>query len=617
MEGKMRLNMGKKIPHIILSLCLLFTFSGAYAASAESLPGSSISLINQLPQRTNGDQGIFVEYRLPNDVQDSTISDGDIAFKRLYTIDEENQKIEFSSFFDQKKANSILRLPLQGNLGAIHVSGEAGIDGSNQAFFSIDVEKDGERTPLWEPGNGGGSFDLTIPTQSGESLFFTVKGKDRSPIEGAFWKNIHFEETQVIQERLISSVQIPADKDPSLDLWTDSGLNVNEDEILSIHAEGVARHGMDKKYTKWYSTLPDGKRYFLQNRRQSEQPSLYDDKAILATAPVGALVGIIQLPDGSWSDPFLIGSRANLRSPAAGKFYLGYNDVAGSYVDNSGSYTAEIHLFDSDSNIALDQPKGVLDHLEVSNDFFRLPPGKSASFKVFAVDREGNQQEITRDKQVTYTSDSPDIMKATGATLRAGKTEGSATITVSYQGLSTTVKGLVSSSFPKSFRASPSQYTLSLGDSSQLSVDASFLDHSYDDIARYMDWHSEDSEIASVDGTKITANAPGTTTIIGNYYDMSQVKVQVTVNLKPLVKIEPVERSITLKTSNSKSIIINGINNNKEAFADYTDKVEWNVNKPDILEVKDGIITAKSKGTAVITASYYNLKTTISVKVVD
>lgn len=122
-------------------------------------------------------------------------------------------------------------------------------------------------------------------------------------------------------------------------------------------------------------------------------------------------------------------------------------------------------------------------------------------------------------------------------------------------------------------------------------------------------WVSSDESVATVKRGEITAKANGTTVITAEYEGKS-IKINVKVSGNQSGKLEANESKISLKKGEKETI---KLTYDDEKLAGS--KATWKTSKSSVATVSDGVITAKAKGTATITAEYKGYKVEIEVSV--
>ena len=148
----------------------------------------------------------------------------------------------------------------------------------------------------------------------------------------------------------ISTAQATMMVIPNIPLWTDTGLNLNNGDIVKISASG---NWTWEAGVSAYSG-PDGTGGTANN------PVWPSTDTFLSSANHGALIAYVGVDpyQGHWGDSSFfpqtsgywnIGSSAQFTSNQNGKLWLGFNDdtVSEGVCDNAGSVTAQISVNDS------------------------------------------------------------------------------------------------------------------------------------------------------------------------------------------------------------------------------------------------------------------------------
>jgi hypothetical protein len=186
---------------------------------------------------------------------------------------------------------------------------------------------------------------------------------------------------------------------------------------------------------------------------------------------------------------------------------------------------------------------------------------------------------------------------------------GKATITATFGGKSITIP--VEIGVIDGLTASKSYFVTKSGVQTQLKLTATLSDGTVKDVTEIAVWKVSSYKLGTVEKGLFTATASGKTTVTGSFGGKT-VAIPVEIDALKYLKTDVVK--LTLKE---------GATANVEALATYTDGSEEDVTKPAlwttsnimIADVKDGIIKATGKGTARITISYANMRTTVQVTV--
>lgn len=186
----------------------------------------------------------------------------------------------------------------------------------------------------------------------------------------------------------------------------------------------------------------------------------------------------------------------------------------------------------------------------------------------------------------------------------SGYKEGTVIITGRYNGESIRIRASVS----KEPTLDASSSSVSIRKGQQQTITLKYNNKTIDGIDA--SWSSSNESVATVKRGVVTAKASGTTVITATYKGKSvDISVKVTANQSG--KLEASESKISLKKGERQSI--------KLTYEDEKlagSKAEWKSSKTSVATVDDdGVITAKGKGTATVTAEYKGYKIEIEVKV--
>ncbi|NOU94744.1 hypothetical protein GC093_16170 [Paenibacillus sp. LMG 31456] len=188
-------------------------------------------------------------------------------------------------------------------------------------------------------------------------------------------------------------------------------------------------------------------------------------------------------------------------------------------------------------------------------------------------------------------------------------TRGKATITATYGGKSITIP--VEIGVVQKLEADQRFIALKTGQSIQVKLTATLSDGTTKDVTDDAAWKTSNYKIADVSSGLLTTSAPGKLTLSANFGGKT---ITVPVEIGTLKY---------LKTNVVKMELKEGEEGEIQAIATYTDGFDEDVTKPAmwtssnimIADVKDGVIKATGKGTAIITVSFSNLKTKVSVTI--
>jgi|GEM_PF-2525392 len=198
--------------------------------------------------------------------------------------------------------------------------------------------------------------------------------------------------------------------------------------------------------------------------------------------------------------------------------------------------------------------------------------------------------------------------KSSVATVKNGvvtaKSAGTATITAAYKGETVKIVVTVDEDTKDKLEATKTKISLDKGDTEtiKLKYDGSSLTGSK------AEWSTSKSSVATVKNGVVTAKSAGTATITAEYKN-EKVKIEITVG-DDKDKLTVDDDSISLKEGKKETIRVT-YNGKKVSGSD----VKWSTSKSSVATVKDGVVTGKKKGTAIITAKYKGEEVEITVKV--
>ncbi|MGE7271101.1 Ig-like domain-containing protein [Brevibacillus panacihumi] len=199
---------------------------------------------------------------------------------------------------------------------------------------------------------------------------------------------------------------------------------------------------------------------------------------------------------------------------------------------------------------------------------------------------------LTGSKADWSTSKSSVVTVSNGVLTAKGK--GTATITAKYKGETVKIQVTVNEDTKEKLVAAETKVTMVKGDTATINLkyDGSKLTGSK------ADWSTSKSSVVTVSNGVLTAKGKGTATITAKYKGET-VKIQVTVNEDTKNKLEAAETKVTMVKGDTATI------NLKYDGSKLTgSKADWSTSKSSVVTVSNGVLTAKGKGTATITAEY-------------
>jgi uncharacterized protein YjdB len=223
-----------------------------------------------------------------------------------------------------------------------------------------------------------------------------------------------------------------------------------------------------------------------------------------------------------------------------------------------------------------------------------------------ATDSSGASRTVTNDAE-WKSSNSAIALVSKGVVTPVSR--GKATITATYGGKNISIP--VEIGVVAGLVADKTFIVTKRGDQVQIKLTATLSNGTTKDVTESATWKVSAYKLGTVTNGLFTPTASGKTTITGSFGG-KMVAIPVEIDSLKYLKTDVVK--VELKEGSTANI---------EALATYTDGSEEEVTKPAlwtssnimIADVKDGIIKATGKGTARITVTYSNMRTTVQVTV--
>lgn len=249
---------------------------------------------------------------------------------------------------------------------------------------------------------------------------------------------------------------------------------------------------------------------------------------------------------------------------------------------------------------------GKSNKLSVDNDSLNLRLNGTHQLVLTALDASGTPSTVT-DSAVWTTADENIAIVTKG--LVTGYKSGKTTITVVYGGKTLTIA--VSVETAARLNLTVSKLNLGKDQSKAVTAMASYEDGTSQDVTEDAVWTTDNADVADVSKGTITAYATGSAVITASYGGKTAT-VKITAGTPDKLALQA--KTIELKEDETYQAEATG------SYSDGSDKtitsdVEWSSSDEKIAEVKDGLITGLSVGTAVITAKIGTEKAAITVNV--
>lgn len=253
--------------------------------------------------------------------------------------------------------------------------------------------------------------------------------------------------------------------------------------------------------------------------------------------------------------------------------------------------------------------------LKASEKAVLLKPNKSSSIRVYAIYSNGIEKDITKDRAVKYSTSSKTKATVTAGVIKAGKTEGTEKITVTYRGQKVKIPVRISKLQVTKVELQPSTLEIALKQEKHLQVTATLSNKKTEKVTELATWLVSDETVVEIDENgKLTAIAPGTVTVTAKYGGKSS-KMTVEVNeAKQVKRIAVNKRKVTISAGKEQNIKLTAYyeDNSKKIV---TEQAKWLSEDETIASVKNGVISGIATGTVDIQVSYQGKTVTISVTV--
>ncbi|MCM3292665.1 Ig-like domain-containing protein [Paenibacillus sp. MER 180] len=225
-----------------------------------------------------------------------------------------------------------------------------------------------------------------------------------------------------------------------------------------------------------------------------------------------------------------------------------------------------------------------------------LSPGKSAAFSVQAVYAGGSTRDVT--SLVTAKASGQGIDVGSGVVTAVGQPKGSVSVKLYYGGKGVTLPVVLQENLV-SIDVQPTSLVVEAGAAKPIKVIGTLSSGKKVSLAGKIAWKSGNDQIAKVTVSGVKGLTEGTTRIVGVYGDRTfEIPVQVTPKLK---KLTVVASTAKLAPHQSTSYRVQAVYSSGNT-SDVTSLAKSKSNGK--ATANQGMITAVSKGKAVLTFSY-------------
>lgn len=281
-------------------------------------------------------------------------------------------------------------------------------------------------------------------------------------------------------------------------------------------------------------------------------------------------------------------------------------EVEDGIVTGISSGSANITATYGTRSVTVEVDVDILQNLRLDTDELVLNEGDAKQLTLTATYMDGTEKDIT--SKATWSSSNTDVAFVYKGNVIA-QDMGTVEVSATFGGI--TVSAEVNVSVPTNVVLSSDEISLDVNGTYQLSLVATYEDGTELDVSSDAEWSSSNSQIARVSDGLVTGVSEGTTTITVTYYDQT---FTVDVEVGTATNLQASTRLLTLSVDESQQIVLTALDREGNT-KDVTDSAEWSTNNASVADVYNGVVTAYSKGKAVITAQYASLTVTIDVEV--
>ncbi|MGO4538706.1 Ig-like domain-containing protein [Paenibacillus sp. 2TAB19] len=226
---------------------------------------------------------------------------------------------------------------------------------------------------------------------------------------------------------------------------------------------------------------------------------------------------------------------------------------------------------------------------------------------VTVVNEDGEEEDVTKSIKWKTTSDNIVLKAETVKGLEAS----TVSLTGTYLNKTITVKVRIEEEIVK-LVVEPTSLALNPGRSKSIKVTGYYKDGKKISLGSKMNWEVNPDTIASVNGSSVKAIAVGSGKVSGSYQGK---KVEIALVVTPKLKSLSVSsKTVSLSPGAAFAITLTA-NYTTGSPVNATASAIWTSSKPSVATVIDGKITAVSKGTSTIKASFGGKTITIRVSV--
>jgi hypothetical protein len=236
----------------------------------------------------------------------------------------------------------------------------------------------------------------------------------------------------------------------------------------------------------------------------------------------------------------------------------------------------------------------------------QLQSGATEQLQITAKYPDGTTEDIT-DKAI-WSSNSTAIAQVKSGLVNAID-KGETKVTASYGDRTVTISVMVG--IVAALNISQSTISMKEGDSSPISLSATFKDNTVKDVTNEAVWSSSNDKVAKFSNGVVKAYGSGKAIITVKYGDLSET---VTVEVDLADKLSINLKQVVLPKNSSVQLILTAMHTDRTT-EDVTKKAVWKSSSEKVADVIDGLVTTYSNGKATITATYGGKSATVPVEI--
>lgn len=288
------------------------------------------------------------------------------------------------------------------------------------------------------------------------------------------------------------------------------------------------------------------------------------------------------------------------------------SDSSVAYVSNGKIYAvkqgeAELTATYKDQTITVTVDVNIPRKLVADPEDLAIRTDEEAEISLVAVYADGSE-EVVSGSEAEWTSSNESVAVVEDGFV-TGYDAGTAIITATYGTRSVTVE--VNVDILQTLKLDADKLLLDEEDSQQLTLTATYIDGTEEDITDIATWSSSDSEIAFVYKGNVFAQEMGTAQITATYGGIT-VSAVVKVSVPNSLKLSPDELSIDVNEDYQVALIATYEDGTEQ---DVSTEAQWSSSDTQIAQVTEGLITGIDEGNVTITAVYNNQTLTMEVEV--